>query len=259
MDADDPWPPPRFRTRAPLMTSRLKLKRPLLYALIASVIVGACLGILFVLRGTWSWFEVRVILTTLTIAVASLCGLACELSKTPFGTNLLPKFGLVATAVAALTLLIGIWGDIESEPYWKFTSCTSIFSVATVHVSLLSIAKLRRSLSWVYTVACQIIFGLAAMLAIMIVAETNSDAAWRFIAALAIVVAAITLVIPVLHRIDKIEAEPGELLLPIDERNIAAIDAEIDQLRRRIVDLQQWKAQISGGGLPAIENESTPA
>ena len=57
------------------------LKRPLLYLAVGSVMVGAVLGIIVVLRNTWGWFEVRVILTTITIAVASLCGLACDLSS----------------------------------------------------------------------------------------------------------------------------------------------------------------------------------
>ena len=233
------------------MTRGRKLNKPLLYALIGSVVFGAALGIFFVLGGTWNWFEVRVILTTLTIAAASLCGLACELSKTPLGLNLLPKFGLVVTGLAAVMLLIGIWADINGDMYWKLTTCTCIFSVATVHVSLLSIAKLGRSFQWVYTVACQIIFGLAALLVIIILAEIESDTAWRLVAALSIVVAAITLVIPILHRIGKMEAPPGEFLLPIDQRNVAAIDSEIEQLGRRMEDLKRLRAQISGGDAPA--------
>ncbi|MGV3482857.1 MAG: hypothetical protein ACO1RT_00415 [Planctomycetaceae bacterium] len=238
------------------MAHARKLTKPLLYALIGSVLLGAALAIFFVLRGTWNWFEIRVILTTLTIAAASLCGLACELSKTPLGLNLLPKFGLVVTAIGAVMLLIGIWADISGDMYWKLTTCVCIFSVATVHVSLLSIAKLGRRFRWVYTVACQIIFGLAIMLAIIILAEIDSDTAWRLVAALSIVVAAITLVIPILHRIGKLEAPPGEFLLPIDQRNVAAIDGEIEQLSRRIEDLKRLRAQISGAGVAAAVSQS---
>ena len=41
------------------MTDVRSLKKPLLYALVVSVIFGAVLGIVFVLRNTWGWFEVR--------------------------------------------------------------------------------------------------------------------------------------------------------------------------------------------------------
>lgn len=74
------------------MNNDRNLKRPLLYMLVGSVMLGAALGIIVVLRNTWGWFEVRVILTTITVAVSSLCGLACDLSRTPRGANLLPKW-----------------------------------------------------------------------------------------------------------------------------------------------------------------------
>lgn len=54
------------------MNKRSNLKRPLLYLLVASVLFGAALGIIIVLRNKWDWFEVRVILTTVTVAIASL-------------------------------------------------------------------------------------------------------------------------------------------------------------------------------------------
>ncbi len=57
------------------------MKRPLLYLLAGSVGLAVVLGIAIVLRNTWGWFEIRVILTTLTIAAASICGLACDISR----------------------------------------------------------------------------------------------------------------------------------------------------------------------------------
>lgn len=228
------------------MTEQSSLKKPLLYALVVSVVLGALLGIVLILRNTWGWFEVRIILTTGVVAAASLCGLACDLSKTPFGANLLPKSGLVLTAIAAIMLLLGIWSDIDSEAYWKSVISASIFTVATVHVCLLSIAKLIGRFQWVYFIGCQIIYGLATLLTILVVAEVDSDGMWRFVAALAIVVAAITLVIPILHRLGKMEAKRDELLMPVDERNVASIDNEIARLRDRITQLEQLRMKIIG-------------
>jgi hypothetical protein len=228
------------------MAEHSSLKKPLLYALVVSVILGAILGIVLILRNTWGWFEVRIILTTAIVAGASLCGLACDLSKTPFGSNLLPKSGLVLTAIAAALLLLGIWSDIDSEAYWKSVISVSIFAVATVHVCLLSIAKLIGRFQWVYFIGCQIIYGLATLLTILILWEVNSDAMWRFVAALAIVVAALTLVIPILHRIGKMEGKRDELLMPVDARNVASIDEEIARLGDRITQLERLRIKIVG-------------
>ena len=96
------------------MPTSHSLRRPLLFALIGSVIFAALLGIVLVLQAKWGWFEVRVILTTITIATASVCGLACDLSRTPRGTNSLPITGLVLTAIAAGMILLGMWLDAHS-------------------------------------------------------------------------------------------------------------------------------------------------
>ncbi len=226
------------------MTEPTSLKKPLLYALIASVVLGAGLGIILVLRNEWGWYEVRVILTTVIIAVASLCGLACDLSKTPIGTNLLPKSGLAMTGLAAALMLIGMWSEIESDSFWKLAAVVSILGVATVHVCLLSIAQLERRFQWVYFVACQIIFGLAAILSFALVFEIDSDELWRIVAAISIVVAALTLVIPILHRIGRMSGNREPLLMPIDARNVADIDEQILQLEDRIKRLSQLRSKI---------------
>ncbi len=220
------------------------LKKPLLYALIVSVIFGAILGIVLVLRNTWGWFEVRVMLTTGIIAAASLCGLACDLSKLPRGFNWLPRAGLLLTGLAAAILLLGMWSEIDSEAFWKTAITLCIFAVATVHVCLLSIARLVGRFRWVSFIGNQLIYGLAVMLTIVIVEEVDSEALWRFIAALSIVVAAITLVIPILHRIGRAEGNKVELLMPIDQRNIASIEQEIARLRQQIEKLEKVKAAI---------------
>ncbi|TWT79590.1 hypothetical protein CA13_09940 [Planctomycetes bacterium CA13] len=226
------------------MSDSRGLKKPLLYALIVSVLLGAILGILLVLRNTWGWLEVRVMLTTVVIAVASLCGLACDLSKTPFGLNLLPKAGLVMTGITAAMLLLGMWGDVDSEVYWKISAVVSIFGVATVHVCLLSIARLVGRFQWVYWIGCQVIFGLAVLLATIIFGEIESEGIWRLVATMSIVAAAITLVIPILHRIGRMESSREDLLMPVDRRNIASIDEEIACMEKELARMQRLRKEI---------------
>ena len=228
------------------MSDDLSLKKPLLYALIISVILGAILGIVLILRNTWGWFEVRVMLTTVIVAIASLCGLACDLSKLPLGVNLLPRAGMILTALSAAMLLLGMWSDITSEAFWKSAITLCTFAVATVHVCLLSIARLARRFRWVSFIGSQLVYGLAIMLTIVIVGELESEGLWRFIAALSIVVAAITLVIPILHRISRMEGRDEDLLMPNDQRNVKSIDEEIARLREQIEKLQKIKAEIIG-------------
>ena len=234
------------------MTNHRNLKRPLLYLLVVSVIVSAVLGIIIVLRNTWDWFEIRVILTTVTVAIASLCGLACDLSRTPRGTNLLPLGGLLLTFLAAGLILVGMWADLESEAFWKSAWAISIFAVATVHVCLLSIAKLAGRFQWILLITCQVIYGLAILLCIMIIWEIDSDRMFRLVAAVSIVDAALTLVIPLLHRISRTNDGGTALATALEERNLAVIDQELSRLRQRISDLEKLRSEIAGSAEDAV-------
>ena len=55
----------------------MNLKRLFLYTLIASVAFSALMGIGVILLGNFGELEVRVLMTTLTITVTSIAGLAC--------------------------------------------------------------------------------------------------------------------------------------------------------------------------------------
>ncbi len=230
------------------MNGQSNLKRPLLYSLVGSVVLGALLGIVLVLRNTWGWFEVRVILTTITVAIASLCGLACDLSRTPRGANILPRCGLLLTLVAAGLILAGMWTDLEKDGFWKFTASVSIFAVATVHICLLSIAQLARRFRWVFFIACQVIYGLAVLLSVIVFWELENERMFRFVAMISIVDAALTLVIPLLHRISRADDNHAHLALPIAARNLAAIDDEIATLKKRIVELEKLRLEMDDRG-----------
>ncbi len=226
------------------MSDRPNLKRLLLYLLIGSVVIGAVLGIIIVLRDEWGWFETRVVLTTIVIASASLCGLAADLSRTPRGINLLPKTGLLLTLAASGLILIGIWSEITEAAFWKTVFCVTTFAIATVHVCLLSIAHLANRFRWVFYIAVQVIFGLALLLSVLAIWEIGEPGLYRLAAAIAIVDAALSLVIPLLHRISRSERKAGDLGTPIEQRNLAAIDDEITRLQERITELEKLKSQL---------------
>lgn len=223
-------------------------KKAFLYLLVGSVALGSLLGMVIILRGGWTWYEVRVVLTTITIAAASLCGLALELSKTPMGTNWRPRVGILLTGIAAVLWLIGIWVEISASAFWKTAGSVTILAVANVHVCLLSIARLAPRFRLVHQLGTQVIYGLAVLLVTIMVGEIDSEGLWRFVAAVAVVVAGLTLAIPLLHRISKLEAEDDTLLSPLNQRNIAELDREIGQLRERLERLERLREQIRTGG-----------
>lgn len=227
------------------MSRANSLKWPLILLAVAVVFVTLS-GVKIVLANNSNALDIRFVFTAVIVAIASLCGLACDLSKMPLGLNLLPKAGSALTIVTAALLLGLLWGEIVSEIYYKITVCSVIVQFATVHVCLLSIAKLVGKYRWVYIIGSQVIFGFATILCAIVVFEINSPEIVRAVAAMTILVAAITLIIPILHRLGKLKASKEELLMPIDARNVAVIDGQILQLEKRIATLKRIKEKIAG-------------
>ncbi len=227
------------------MKEKSSLKRLMLKLLTGSVVLGAIAGVVIILRGQWNWFEVRVMITTIVLAVASLCGLACDLSRTPRRSNGLPYVGMLLTFVTTVLLMIAIWPEFESEWYLKTIGVFAIFTLATVQVCLLSIARLAKRFSWVYLIAIQIVYGLAILASVMLVWEIDGDRALRFLAALSIVDAALSLLIPLLHRISRTDTNNDRPLNAMEERNVDSIDRELIRLRKQIDQLETLRKQIT--------------
>lgn len=226
------------------MYTQRQLKRPLIYTLIGSVIIGAFLGIVAVLRGVWGWYEVRVMLTAVTLVVACLAGLACELARTPRGANRLPQAGLLLTLVSAAFMLFRVWVEIDSLWYWKPTAILLTFTAATIHICLLSIAKLAAKFRVVYWVAFQVVMGLAGIITAIVIFEIDSEMIFRLVAVISIVAAALTLLIPLLHRLSRADlTDKTELLTAVEERNIDAIDQEIIKLKARLATLERLRVE----------------
>jgi hypothetical protein len=222
-----------------------RLTKCFLWLFIASIVATALAGIAAIAGpGLNGWFEFKILLTTAIIAAASVCGLACGGCLTR-GHRVLPTAGLILAILSACLLLSGLWVEIDSEAYWKTAASLSFFAVACAHLAMLFMANLAGGYRWAYMVAHQLILGLAALLTAGFVFEEqllNSEAFWRFTGVLAILGAAITLLIPVFHRLsrDTIAAERAGIdpVLVLDEE-IAAVErrlAELENKRRALLE-----------------------
>ena len=215
------------------------VKKAFLYSLVASVLLSAFLGIVAILSGRFGWLEIRIILTTGTIAVASICGLA---SGAYLGTKTgqaLPLSGIVFTLLAAAMIIMGIWIEVESEGYWKLAASISVFAVACAHLSLLSMARLAEWFQWSLVAACVVIFGVASLIVVMIFFEVDEMGMFQLLGVAAIVDAAMTILIPIFHRLSRAELAPMSDSIPTVETE--AIDAEIAKLKERIAELERMK------------------
>lgn len=205
--------------------------RLFIVSVIASALVGA--AALAIPTGNWE-FEIKVFFTTLIIAGASVCGLACGGCWT-LGHRALPAVGMGCTLVAASLGLFLLWGEIFNETLGKSAIIATTFGVACSHLSMLLLAKLHRSYRWAHLVAYQVILGLAILISAGIVFEFfDNEGYWRLTGVLSIASAAVTLIIPVLWRLsrdlDDHDVEQTDSILQIDE--------SIARCKKELMDLQ---------------------
>jgi hypothetical protein len=217
---------------------RLSLKKGFLYALIGSVSCSALLGILAILMGDFGDFEIRILLTTLTISGASICGLSCGAVLEAKRAWSVPAAGIVLAVLAALLIIAGMWFEVDSQGFWKTTATIGVFAVASSHVALLLLARLSERFGWAIWAAHVAVFFVATVICVMLWGHVDNETAFRVLGVAAILDAAITIVIPVFHRLSRNDLTDASG--PI----LSEVAHEIRQLELRLAELHQLQASL---------------
>jgi hypothetical protein len=191
------------------------MRRLIIYALIASVVAVALMAILFVLTNKWGWFEIRIAVTAVICTVSSLCVLACSLSRTSSGQNFLSNAGLVLVFLATPLCLVEAWASDsfmhQHQTFYRVTNVIVIFALATVHVCLLSMARLQKRFAWVFALAVFVSYALAFLASYYnflgydgtgFEPQHNRDVL-RWIYALIVTATAMTAIVPLLHVLSR--------------------------------------------------------
>lgn len=214
----------------------MNLRKAFLYTLIGSVTVSAVLGIVVILFGNFGNLEVRILMTTLTITATSILGLACGAYFETGRGRVLPLAGIVLALAAAVMTFLIIWDVMDDyENYIKATGTVTLAALSCAHLSLLSLARLDKRFAWSRIAAFIVVWVLSALLTYLIwfEPEANNELLARTLGVLAILVASVTVVTPVFHK------------LSATEPTVADIDAEIDELKARIAELETQKADLT--------------
>lgn len=192
--------------------------------MIVFVVLSAILGIVAILSGRHGWLEVRIILTTVTISVASICALANAALWESRKGKALPVAGLMLSILGAAILIAGIWLQPDDLRFWKLTGSICVLAIATSHVCLLSLAKLSGRFAWARLVAYPVVYSLALLIILNIWTEISEEKLIRWIGVNSILVAAVSIVIPVLHRLSASDSGSGESQQPVEKSELTAAE-----------------------------------
>ena len=209
------------------------VRRIFLLALIGSVALSALVGIGVVLLGDFGQIEVRVLMTTLTVTVTSVFGLACGAALEAGRGRMIPAAGIAFSVAAALMCFLVIWNVLDDEEQFiKAFVTATILAASCSHISLLSLARLDRRFSWTHTAAQAIVWPLAVLLLFIIwfEPEGEGDIVYRALGVLGILLASVTVVTPVLHKLSSTDraGAAGEL-----DKEIAELKARLEELEAR--------------------------
>lgn len=208
-----------------------------LRALIVSVVLAAVLGMIAVLAGEFGDLQGRVLMTTLTVGVTSVLGLACGsyLDREP--GNPIGRAGIGLSLLAAAMVLPIIWDFHAPEIYVKALFSVVIFAVAAAHLCLLWLAELAPGHRWAQRGALTSIVAAIVLLLVVLWAELEEESLWRALGVIAIADAAFTLMVPIFHRMSINVVGGGDRL--------ARIEAELSRLRERMGQLESERARLT--------------
>ncbi len=217
----------------------MNLRRLFLYLLIASIGLSAIIGIGVILFGNFGEIEVRVLFTTLTVTVTSIFGLACGAYLETGRGKYLPLAGIALSIVSALMCFLIIWNVLDDSELFIKSFLTGVLLAASCsHLSLLSLARLDSRFAWtrIAAVACVILLVLIFLYILWFEPKGDSDLIYRVLGVLGILLASITVVTPILHKLSSGHADVAAL-----DKEIAELESRLDSLRAQRASAVEFK------------------
>ena len=220
----------------PSIVMDINFRRFFLYLLIGSVALSAVIGIGVLLLGDFGLIEVRVLMTTMVITIVSVLGLACGAYIEVRGGKHIPIAGIVLSILAGLMSFFIIWNVLDDEELFiKGFLTATLLAAACSHVSLLSLAQLDRRFSWtrISAVICVVLLCAILLFILWFEPDGESDLIYRVLGVLGILLASVTVVTPVLHKLSS------------NESDLARVDAEIQRLQKRLAELEAERDRLT--------------
>jgi hypothetical protein len=223
----------------------MNLRRLFLYLLIASVALSAVVGIGVILFGNFGELEVRVLMTTLTVTVTSIFGMACGASLESGRGKYVPWAGIALSIVSALMCFLIIWNVLDdSEIFIKSFLTATLVAASCSYLSLISLARLERRFTWtrIAAAACVSLLSVILLYILWFEPEGESTLIYRILGVLGILLASITVLTPVLHKLSSTGIGAGKAA--------GELDKEIESLKIRLKRLESEREHLAAGVTP---------
>ena len=177
--------------------------------LLASIAVNALLGVWALLSDEFGSTQGKVLGTSFLVSAAMLSVLV---NGAPLSQRVLwpvPAVAAGASAGGFLLFIVLVWADLDDAPWWKVATSGLIIGVGATLAGLLALLSLQRGHEPWRLANDLLIAALCTILVVILWAELNTDWIERLAGVLAVLVAALTLAVPVLSRVSR----PDDLIV----------------------------------------------
>lgn len=182
----------------------MEIKKSALKVTIGFLILTAIFSIWIVLLGEFGDFEIRVLLTTLSISMASMCAMACGAHIEKTKIKLAGGIGIISALVSLSLTLFLIWSEVRGNNIWRLCFSSLIVTFAFAHVLLLNLPPLIEKRFWLRYLAAISVSIMSLLMMVLIWDERMaSEVYFRLLITLAIIVALVSLLIPIFSKLDK--------------------------------------------------------
>jgi len=182
----------------------MEIKKSALKVTIGFLILTAIFSIWIVLLGEFGDFEIRVLLTTLSISMASMCAMACGAHIEKTKIKLAGGIGIISALVSLSLTLFLIWSEVRGNNILRLCFSSLIVTFAFAHVLLLNLPPLIEKRFWLrYLAAISVSIMSLLMMVLIWNDRMMSEVYFRLLITLAIIAALVSLLIPIFSKLDK--------------------------------------------------------
>jgi len=176
------------------------MRRSFVRIVIGLISANAAIAVFVLLSGDIGETEGRILGTSLLATATAVLGMVCAPALSAGRRRPIPLVGMAAALGGFVLVTTAIWGEIDSVWFGKTAGSAYLVAGAAALASLLSAWPVGGRAAWVGTAGGLLLAAATIALLAGMWFEVDSPGFWRVFAVLAVLLAATSLAIPILHR-----------------------------------------------------------
>jgi hypothetical protein len=179
----------------------LNFRQLSLRGFVGFLILTALLAVATVLIGNFGDVQARVLASSFSVSIASICAMSGAVFIESRGPRWLGVLGIAVALIGLLLVNVGLWFEPGAWTFWKIAFVFVTVSFGLAHGFLLQLPRLNVGHRWVQALSAASIALLVLLISGALVWEWSSDWLWRGMTVVAIVVVLCSALIPILVRL----------------------------------------------------------